>query len=472
MSYIKLEAYTRRENIKISNLQECEGKENGTIPPMLWKDSKALGNFRCDDTNMPRYFKTERDSFTERVSESDSGSNSTSESLDSSPERSGITRDLSSCHQHVAWHFSWENRTITNEEVLEVMASQKSRHLYSSIQYRFEGEPCSFDLLPHGNSKTSQSPYVRVNPSTMQLLKEETDCVTSARKAYHNVEKKGGGLTGASAVSQLPRNTKQVYNVKSSKTKSMSSNREDALYRSLNSMEMEGDDERFHQQFIKTAGTATHLLFNRRQALDQKERSIWEKALDSSFQQAYRFRCANHLFNDVREKARQIGLPRATVESSIDELLVRDRVISENAEVAGFPQFGKVLYTQNVSESGNAMLKNWTEFKEKDVDSFILDLKELVTREEDDVARALVGLDSPYEVLEEFLPFVSKSADHLINPDLSELERKKRKAKLLSRDFSIVLSQADAFQPLGINDARPQVKDKDLTDCAFFKKAW
>lgn len=152
--------------------------------------------------------------------------------------------------------------------------------------------------------------------------------------------------------------------------------------------------------------------------------------------------------------------------------VVRDRVISENAEVAGFPQFGKVLYTQNVSESGNAMLKNWTEFKEKDVDSFILDLKELVTREEDDVARALVGLDSPYEVLEEFLPFVSKSADHLINPDLSELERKKRKAKLLSRDFSIVLSQADAFQPLGINDARPQVKDKDLTDCAFFKKAW
>ena len=45
-----------------------------------------------------------------------------------------------------------------------------------------------------------------------------------------------------------------------------------------------------------------------------------EKALDSSFQQAYRFRCANHIFNDVREKARQIGLPRTTVESCIEEL--------------------------------------------------------------------------------------------------------------------------------------------------------
>ena len=112
-------------------------------------------------------------------------------------------------------------------------------------------------------------PYVRVNPSTMQLLKKETDDKESARKAFHNVEKKVGGLTGASAVSQLPRNTKQVYNVKNMKAKSMGNIREDPLLWSINSMEME-DDERFHQQFIKTAGTATHLLFNHRQVNDKK----------------------------------------------------------------------------------------------------------------------------------------------------------------------------------------------------------
>ena len=98
----------------------------------------------------------------------------------------------------------------------------------------------------------------------MQLVKEETDDVVSARKAFHNVEKKVTGLTGTSAVSQLPQNTKQVYNVKNMKAKSMGNIREDPLFRSLNSMEMEDDDERFHQQFIKTAGTATHLLFKRR----------------------------------------------------------------------------------------------------------------------------------------------------------------------------------------------------------------
>ena len=100
--------------------------------------------------------------------------------------------------------------------------------------------------------------------------------------------------------------------------------------------------------------------------------------------------------------------------------------------------------THNVLEYGNAMLKNWIGFTEKDVDSFILDLKEMVMREEDDVARAPAGLESPYEVLEEFCPFVSKFADHLINPDLSEQEKKRRKAKMLNANFSDVLSDARA----------------------------
>ena len=78
--------------------------------------------------------------------------------------------------------------------VKAVVEPEEQQFPYVFIQYRFEGEPCSFDLLPHGNSKTSQSPYVRVNPSTMQLLKEETDGVASARKAFHNVEKRSVAL--------------------------------------------------------------------------------------------------------------------------------------------------------------------------------------------------------------------------------------------------------------------------------------
>ena len=108
------------------------------------------------------------------------------------------------------------------------------------------------------------------------------------------------------------------------------------------------------------------------------------------------------------------------------------------------------------------MLKNWIGFTEKDVDSFILDLKEMVMREEDDVARALAGLEPPYEVLEEFCPFVSEFADHLINPDLSEQERKRRKAKMLNANVSDVLGKVDEFQPLGMYDARASVKGNNV----------
>ena len=106
-------------------------------------------------------------------------------------------------------------------------------------------------------------------------------------------------------------------------------------------------------------------------------------------------------------------------------------------------------------------------FKEKDVDAFILELKELVTREEDDVARALTGIDSSYEVLEAFGTLVSKSEEYLVNPELSEEERSKRKAKIINRDFSNVLSQVEGFRPLG---GPSQSKDNESPEAVDMSK--
>lgn len=111
--------------------------------------------------------------------------------------------------------------------------------------------------------------------------------MVSARKAFHNIEKRVGGLTGASAVSQLPQNMKQVYNVKNMKAKLMGNIREELLLWSLNSMEMEDDGKRFYQQFIKTASTATHLLFNRTQLNDKK--------FLQRFQEEFGFFCQRNL---------------------------------------------------------------------------------------------------------------------------------------------------------------------------------
>ena len=54
----------------------------------------------------------------------------------STTKRTPITYDLSSCHQHVPGIFHGRTDPITNEEVLELMASQNSQHLFSSVQVR------------------------------------------------------------------------------------------------------------------------------------------------------------------------------------------------------------------------------------------------------------------------------------------------------------------------------------------------
>ncbi|CAH3143099.1 unnamed protein product [Porites evermanni] len=63
-------------------------------------------------------------------------SDTSSSPSDSSPERTPITCDLSSCHQHVPGIFHGRTDPITNDEVLELMASQNSQHLSSSVQVR------------------------------------------------------------------------------------------------------------------------------------------------------------------------------------------------------------------------------------------------------------------------------------------------------------------------------------------------
>ena len=72
-------------------------------------------------------------------------------------------------------------------------------------------------------------------------------------------------------------------------------------------------------------------------------------------------------------------------------------------------------------------------------------------------------------MLEEFRPFLSKSAYHLINPDLAEQERKSRKAKMLNADFSDVSSKVDGFQPLGTYDDRVSVKGDGVEDKAMLQ---
>ena len=67
--------------------------------------------------------------------------------------------------------------------------------------------------------------------------------------------------------------------------------------------------------------------------------------------------------------------------------------------------------TNNVPESGNALLKRWQNFQTADMSSFVDDVKDLVSKQRNDVKRAFLGIHSPYVVRPEYVEYVQSQSD-------------------------------------------------------------
>ena len=80
------------------------------------------------------------------------------------------------------------------------------------VQYSFDRHEHSIELRPHGNSK-GKEPFSRTKPSTVKLLKDAVHTKTP-RVALREVENIKGGLANAHSAGDLPRNCKQVDNLK------------------------------------------------------------------------------------------------------------------------------------------------------------------------------------------------------------------------------------------------------------------
>lgn len=81
------------------------------------------------------------------------------------------------------------------------------------VQYSFCGRPHSVLQKPHGNSKSSM-PFVRATPSTLQKLKDCCKNSQTPKQAISNVTNQKGGIVNSKAVGDIPRNRRQVYNIK------------------------------------------------------------------------------------------------------------------------------------------------------------------------------------------------------------------------------------------------------------------
>ena len=80
------------------------------------------------------------------------------------------------------------------------------------VQYHFSGEEHEVLVRPHGNSKRSE-PYVRTFSSTLKVLTEVASEKTP-KAAVHAISSQCGGVVGASSAGSLPRNERQVKNIR------------------------------------------------------------------------------------------------------------------------------------------------------------------------------------------------------------------------------------------------------------------
>jgi len=80
------------------------------------------------------------------------------------------------------------------------------------VQYSFDHYEHPVELQPHGNSKGTK-PFRRTKPSTINQLKVSVQTKVP-RKALREIENLQGGVTGAKSACDLPRDRRQVKNLK------------------------------------------------------------------------------------------------------------------------------------------------------------------------------------------------------------------------------------------------------------------
>lgn len=80
------------------------------------------------------------------------------------------------------------------------------------VPYTFTKGPEHEVLIrPHGNSHSGQ-PYQQTMPSTLTLLKNSAE--KPARAVVSDITREQGGLLGVRSAGNLPRDQKQVYNIR------------------------------------------------------------------------------------------------------------------------------------------------------------------------------------------------------------------------------------------------------------------
>ncbi len=93
----------------------------------------------------------------------------------------------------------------------EVYLADGKRGDLVCLEYAFDGEPCRINIAPHGNAKTNKRPFIPTASSTRDLIKNRTvGSAAGPSKIFDETFEMRGGMGRMSAVSDVPRDSRQI----------------------------------------------------------------------------------------------------------------------------------------------------------------------------------------------------------------------------------------------------------------------
>ena len=84
---------------------------------------------------------------------------------------------------------------------------------FALVQHFFHSEEHPITVASHGDSKKKETPFMKVQRSTLDELKRNV-AVMGASKAARLLNEREGGVVRARSAGQLVRNSRQAYNAK------------------------------------------------------------------------------------------------------------------------------------------------------------------------------------------------------------------------------------------------------------------
>ena len=111
---------------------------------------------------------------------------------------------------------------------------------YTLLGYQFDEKKHNFVITSHGNAKVSK-PYKRTQKSTMENIKTNAG-LSKLRVLFDELTEKHGGIHSCKSIGALPRDRKQVENVRARLSSPWSSNGDPLLAAILKCKEDERED--------------------------------------------------------------------------------------------------------------------------------------------------------------------------------------------------------------------------------------